>query len=120
MIDALLEKANTILIGGAMAYTFGIVGQQGRPLLCEADKVETAKAALAKAKVKGVKFLPPIDHVITDKVDFAGKATGELKVVEGNIPDGFQGVDIGPKTVALYSKEIAASKTVPGTARWAS
>jgi len=50
--------------------------------------------------------------VITDKLDFAGKAVGELKVVEGDIPDGWMGVDIGPKTVALYSAEIAASKTV--------
>jgi 3-phosphoglycerate kinase len=113
VIDALLEKANTILIGGAMAYTFGLaLGNKVGSSLNEPDKVETAKAALAKAKAKGVKFLLPIDHVITDKVDFAGKAAGELKVVEGDIPDGFQGVDIGPKTVALYSKEIAASKTV--------
>ena len=113
VIDALLEKANTILIGGAMAYTFGLaLGNKVGSSLNEPDKVDTAKAALAKAKAKGVKFLLPTDHVITDKVDFAGKAAGELKVVEGDIPDGFQGVDIGPKTVALYSAEIAASKTV--------
>jgi len=113
VIDALLEKADTILIGGAMAYTFGLAqGAKVGASMNEPDKAETALSALAKAKAKGVKFLLPVDHVITDKLDFAGKAVGELKVVEGDIPDGWMGVDIGPKTVALYSAEIAASKTV--------
>jgi len=113
VIDALLEKANTILIGGAMAYTFGVAqGAKVGSSMNEPDKKETALSAIAKAKKKGVKFLLPIDHVITDKLDFANKAVGELKVVEGDIPDGWIGIDIGPKTVELYSKEIAASKTV--------
>jgi len=113
VIDALLEKANTILIGGAMAYTFGLAqGAKVGSSLNEPDKVDTAKAALQKAKARGVKFLLPVDHVITDKVDFAGKAVGELKVVEGDIPDGWQGVDIGPKTVELFSAAVKSAKTV--------
>ncbi len=113
VIDALLEKADAILIGGAMAYTFAVAqGAKVGSSMNEPDKAETALSAIAKAKAKGVKFLLPVDHVITDKLDFAGKAVGELKVVEGDIPDGWMGVDIGPKTVALYSAEIAASKTV--------
>lgn len=113
VIDALLEKADTVLIGGAMAYTFGLAqGLKVGSSLSEPDKVETALAALKKAEAKGVKFLLPVDHVITDKVDFAGKTVGELKVVEGDIPDGWQGVDIGPKTIELFSNEVKSAKTV--------
>ncbi len=113
VIDALLEKADTILIGGAMAYTFAIAqGAKVGSSMNEPDKKETALSALSKAKAKGVQFLLPVDHVITDKLDFAGKAVGELKVVEGDIPDGWMGIDIGPKTVKLYQDAITSSKTV--------
>lgn len=113
VIDALLEKADTILIGGAMAYTFGVAqGAKVGSSMNEPDKKETALSALAKAKEKGVKFLLPVDHVIAEKVDFATKTVGELKVVEGDIPDGWMGVDIGPKTIALYSEAISSAKTV--------
>src|SRR6516164_1903792 len=80
VIDRLLEKANTILIGGAMAYTFRLAdGHKTGKSLVEADKTDTARAALAKAKQKGVKFLLPVDDVIatpvkTDKLDKKGKA----------------------------------------------
>jgi 3-phosphoglycerate kinase len=113
VIDALLEKADAILIGGAMAYTFAIAqGAKVGSSMNEPDKKDTALSAIAKAKAKGVKFLLPIDHVITDKLDFPGKTVGELKLVEGDIPDGWMGIDIGPKTIALFKSEIEASKTV--------
>lgn len=113
VIDALLDRADTILIGGAMAYTFKLAqgGKVGKSL-SEPDKVDTAKSALEKAEKKGVKFLLPVDTMITDSLDFGGKAVGELKAVDGDIPDGWEGVDIGPKTVELYSKEVANSRTV--------
>jgi phosphoglycerate kinase len=113
VIDALIEKADTILIGGGMAYTFklaqgGTVGDS----LCEPDMVDTAKAALKKAEAKGVKFLLPVDTLVTDNLDFGAKSLGQTKVVEGNIEDGWEGVDIGPKTQAIYAEEVARSNTL--------
>ncbi len=113
VIDALLEKADTILIGGAMAYTFKLAqgGKVGKSL-AEPDKVEVARKALQKAEAKGVKFLLPVDNMITDKLDFNALQVGELKASEGDIPDEWEGVDIGPKTVELYEKELSGAKTV--------
>jgi phosphoglycerate kinase len=113
VIDALIEKADTILIGGGMAYTFklaqgGTVGDS----LCEPDMVDTAKAALKKAEAKGVKFLLPVDTLVTDNLDFGAKSLGQTKVVEGNIEDGWEGVDIGPKTQKIYAEEVARSNTL--------
>jgi len=115
VIDALLDKANTILIGGGMAYTFrlalgGKIGQS----LCEPDKVATAKAALEKAKAKGVKLLLPIDNFIVEELDFAGKkvSPGKYTGFGEDIPDTWEGVDIGPETIKVYAKEIAGAKTV--------
>lgn len=113
IINVLLDKVDTMLIGGAMSYTFRLA--QGKAVgnsLVELDKVDVAKECLKKAADRGVKLLLPIDDVITDKVDFAALKVGELKVVEGDIPDGWQGVDIGPKTRELFEKEIASSKTI--------
>ncbi len=112
VIDSLLDKCDSMLIGGAMAYTFALA--QGRKVgnsLVEADKVDLARAALEKAKAKGVNFLLPVDNVVTDSIDFAGGTVGELKVME-DIEDGWSGVDIGPKTVELYKSEISKSKTI--------
>jgi len=67
---------------------------------------------LKKAEEKKVKFLLPIDTLITDQLDFKNGKIGELKVVEKGIPDGWEGVDIGPKTIELFKKEIALAKTV--------
>jgi 3-phosphoglycerate kinase len=113
VIDALLEKADKILIGGAMAYTFRLA-QGGRvgDSLSEPDKVDTANAALAKAKQKGVEFLLPVDNLVCNALDFKAGTLGETKVVEGDIDDGWEGVDIGPKTIALYCDVIANSRTV--------
>lgn len=113
VINTLLEKANTMLIGGAMAYTFGkAMGQCVGDSRVEEDKVDTAKAAIEKAKVCGVTLLIPIDHKITDKLDFEHGKTGELKDVDEDIPDGWMGVDIGPKTQALFEDVILQSKTI--------
>src|SRR6266853_181519 len=122
VIDRLLEKANTILVGGAMGYTFRRAqGYKTGKSLVEADKVEVAKAALAKAKERGVKFLLPQDDVIaapmkTEKMDKKGKPIIEYQNArvntEMNCPDDAAGLDIGPATVKAYSEEIAKAKTI--------
>lgn len=112
VIDSLLDKCNSMLIGGAMAYTFALAqGKKVGKSLVEADKVDLALAALKKAKDKGVNFLLPVDNAVCQTIDFAAGTVGELKVME-DIEDGWAGVDIGPKTVELYKNEIAKSKTI--------
>lgn len=113
VIDALLEKADTIIVGGAMAYTFALA--QGRKVgesLSEPDYIPTAQAALDKAKAKGVKFLLPVDNLAVKDLNFGAGTVGEQKVFEGNIEDGWEGVDIGPKSIELFKAEVAAAKTV--------
>lgn len=122
VIDRLLEKADSILIGGAMAYTFRLAqGYQIGKSLVEADKVDVAKAALAKAKEKGVRFLLPVDDVVavpvkTDKLDKKGKPIIEWQNPrpnpDMNCPADAAGLDIGPKTAQLYSDVVAQAKTV--------
>jgi phosphoglycerate kinase len=122
VIDRLLEKADAILIGGAMAYTFRLAqGHKTGKSLVEPDKSEIAKSALAKAKARGVKFLLPVDDVVavpvkTDKLDKKGKAVIEYQQVRAsadlNCPDDAAGLDIGPQTVKLYSDEIARARTI--------
>lgn len=112
VIDSLLDKCDSMLIGGAMAYTFALAqGKKVGKSLVESDKVDLALAALKKAKDKGVNFLLPVDNAVCQTIDFAAGTVGELKVMEG-IEDGWAGVDIGPKTVELYKNEIAKSKTI--------
>ena len=113
VIDALLDKADSILIGGAMAYTFFLaLGKQVGDSLCEKDKVSLAESALAKAKEKGVEFLLPLDTRITDALDFDQAKVGELRTKEGDIPEGWEGVDIGPKTIEAYRSAIKSAKTI--------
>jgi phosphoglycerate kinase len=122
VIDRLLEKADAILIGGAMAYTFRLAqGHKTGKSLVEADKTEVAKAALAKAKQRGVKFLLPTDDVVavpvkTDKLDKKGKPAIEYQQVRTssdlNCPDDAAGLDVGPQTVKAYADEIAKAKTI--------
>ena len=109
VIKSLLDKCDTLIIGGGMAYTFrkALGFEVGKSLL-EEDKVELAKELMAKAKEKGKKLLLPVDNVIADA--FAPDANS--KVVEGDIPADWEGLDIGPKTIKLYSDEIAKAKTV--------
>ena len=122
VIDRLLEKADTILIGGAMAYTFRLAqGHQTGKSLVEADKTDIAKAGLAKAQQRGVKFLLPVDDVVavpvkTDKLDKKGKPVIEYQNVrvnpELNCPEDAAGLDIGPKSVQAYAEEVAKAKTI--------
>lgn len=113
VIDALLDKADSIIIGGAMAYTFALArGLKVGDSLSEPDKVDLAKDILAKADQKGVKLLLPVDTLITESLDFNAKSIGRTKIVQGDIPDDWEGVDIGPKTISLFSAEVASSSTV--------
>jgi phosphoglycerate kinase len=106
VIKQLLGKADTVLIGGAMAYTFFLAqGKKVGKSLVEKDKVDLAKELLQQA---GGKIKLPVDTVISDKMT----DDAQTKIVEGNIPDDMEGFDIGPKTRKLYADEIARAKTV--------
>lgn len=113
VIDALLEKADKILIGGAMAYTFRLAqGGKVGSSLSEPDKVETAKAALEKAAARGVEFLLPVDSLACAALDFKAGTLGETRIVGEDVEDGWSGVDIGPATIDAYRKAIAEARTV--------
>ncbi len=122
VITRLLEKADSLLIGGAMAYTFKLaqgfkIGQS----LVEPDKVEVAREALEQAKARGIQFLLPSDNLVatpvkTDKLNKKGKPIIDLQSPrtnrEENIPDAEEGVDIGPDTAARYRDVILGAKTI--------
>ncbi|RKI68754.1 phosphoglycerate kinase [bacterium 1xD42-67] len=110
VINNLLEIADTIIIGGGMAYTFSAAqgGKVGDSLL-EADWKDYSLEMIQKAKDKGVELLLPVDTVIADK--FAPDADSKV-VAAGEIPDGWQGLDIGPETVKLYCEAVADAGTV--------
>ncbi len=122
VVDRLIEKADAILIGGAMAYTFRLAqGYKTGKSLVEADKVDVAKAALAKANAQKVQFLLPVDDVVavpvkTDKLDKKGKPVIEWQNPrtnpDMNCPDDAAGLDIGPATVKAYADVIAKAKTI--------
>ena len=109
VINNLLDKVNTIIIGGGMAYTF--LKAQGYEIgtsLVEEDRLDYAKEMIAKAEEKGVKFLLPVDHrVATEFKDVAATVTEDQ-----NIPAGNMGLDIGPKTEKLYADAVKEAKTV--------
>ena len=110
VINNLLEKVDTLIIGGGMAYTFAVAqgGHVGESLL-ELDKVDYAREMIEKAKEKGVNFLLPVDTVITKEF----KNDTEYKTVPtGEIPDGWMGLDIGEKTRELFADAIKGAKTV--------
>jgi len=113
VIKSLLEKADTILIGGAMAYTFYLaLGYPVGKSMVEADKVDLAKEILALAKAKGVKFLLPVDSIETQD-NFPFKASLPTQVSALNaVSEGWAGVDIGPETIKQYVTEIASAGTV--------
>ncbi len=110
IIENLLERANNIIIGGGMAYTF--LKAQGKEVgssLCEMDKLDLANDILAKAKSKGVKICLPVDSVVADKFD----ANANTKVVSNdNIETGWMGLDIGPKSIGEFTGVIMSSKTI--------
>ena len=114
VIKALMEKADTILIGGAMANTFWKA--QGTPVgasRVEADKLDLARELLAHAKAKGVKFLLPVDALETQEFKAGARKRNTGRVADGHgITEGWQAVDIGHATIALYETEIAGAKTI--------
>jgi phosphoglycerate kinase len=108
VIENLLTKVNTLIVGGAMAYTF--LKAQGQPVgksRVEDDKLDLAKKILQDAKSRNVKFLLPVDHVVADKLE-AGAKTQTVK----SIPDDLMGLDIGPESVELFSDEISRAATI--------
>jgi phosphoglycerate kinase len=122
VIDRLLERADALLVGGAMTYTFALA--QGNPVgksLVEPDSTSVAQAALDKARAREVEFLLPIDNVVarpvkTDKLDKKGNpviAWQEPRIIDGTeIPEDEAGLDIGPKTIERYSEVIRGAKTI--------
>ncbi|PUZ27940.1 phosphoglycerate kinase [Chitinophaga parva] len=110
IIENLLDRANNLIIGGGMAYTF--LKAQGKEIgnsLVENDKLDLALELIAKAKAKGVNLLIPVDSVAADK--FAADANTQV-VSNDNIPAGWMGLDIAEKSIALFSEVILNSKTI--------
>ncbi len=110
VINNLLEKVDTLIIGGGMAYTFmNALGEEVGDSLLEADYLDYAKEMMAKAEEKGVKLLIPVDTVVAR--DFDNDAESKT-VARGGIEKGWQGLDIGEKTIALYKDALKDAKTV--------
>ncbi len=110
VINNLLEKVDTLIIGGGMAYTFMAAKGMGvGDSLLESDYIDYAKEMMEKAANKGVKLLIPVDTVVAK--DFDNNAESKI-VPEGGIEDGWQGLDIGPKTIELFSEAVKEAKTV--------
>ena len=110
VIDSLLEKVNVLLIGGGMAYTFfKALGYSVGNSICEDDKIDLAKELMEKAKAKNVKMLLPVDN----KLGKEFSANTETMIVDrDSIPDGWEVLDIGPKTIELYAEELRKAKTI--------
>ena len=109
VITNLLDKVDAILIGGAMAYTLlKVKGIEVGDSLVETEKLDVAKQVLDEVAKKGVKFLLPIDHIVANEV----KEGATVQITNESVPAGLKGVDIGPKTVALYKEEIAKAQTI--------
>ncbi len=109
VLKSLIEKVDTILIGGGMAYTF--LKAQGHSIggsLVEDDLIDTAKQILSDAAAKGVNFMLPVDNLAADKFD----NDADVQVVGVEIPEGRMALDIGPKSVEAYAAEIAGAKTI--------
>lgn len=110
VIDSLLEKVDTLIIGGGMAYTFfKSMGYSVGKSICEEDKLELAQSLIKKAEEKNVKLLLPIDNVVAD--EFSPDANTK-EVLSSEIPEGWEGLDIGPKTVELFKQELENAKTI--------
>ena len=110
VINNLLEKVDTLIIGGGMAYTFfAAQGHSVGTSLCETDKIDLANEMMAKAKAKGVNFLLPVDNRVGKAYD---ENTEHMDVNSDDIPDGWMGLDIGPKSQALFANAIKGAGTV--------
>ena len=110
VIESLIEKVDTLIIGGGMAYTFfKAMGYSVGNSICELDKLDLATNLMEKAKAKGVKLMLPVDTKVGKEFD----RNTESKVVKfSEIPDGWEGFDIGPATIEMYSEELKKAKTV--------
>ena len=110
VINNLLEKVDTLIIGGGMAYTFfKAAGHNVGTSLCEDDKIDLANEMVAKAAAKGVNFMIPVDNVVATEYD----ENAENKIVDSDsIPEGWMGLDIGPKTRELFANAIKGAGTV--------
>jgi phosphoglycerate kinase len=111
VITHLLDKVDSLIIGGGMAYTFlKALGEQVGKSLVEEDKVELARQLLQEAKTRKLKLLLPVDHVAADKVDANAHLT---KIDQGQpIPAHLMALDIGPKTIEMFEEEIARARTI--------
>lgn len=110
VIDKLMEKADKILIGGAMAFTFlKAMGKNVGSSLVEDDRLEVAKDILKKAEAKGVDFVLPVDFVVAEK--FENESPSKI-VAADDMPEGYMGLDVGPKTLELFAEKLSAAKTV--------
>ena len=111
VITNLMHKVDSLIIGGGMAYTFlKALGEQVGKSLVEEDKIELARQLLQEAKTRKLKFLLPVDHVAADKIDIN---THVQKIDQGQaIPAGMMALDIGPKTVEIFSEEISRARTI--------
>ena len=110
VINNLIEKVDTLIIGGGMAYTFfAALGNPVGTSICEYDKIELARELMAKARAKGVNFLIPVDNVIGKEYN---ENTLFMNIYSDAIPDGWMGLDIGPKTQELFAKSIEGAGTV--------
>ena len=122
VINNLIEKVDTLIIGGGMAYTFfKAMGNEVGTSLCEVDKLDVARETMAKAREKGVSFLIPVDNEIGREYD---ENTTHMTINSDSIPDGWMGLDIGPVTRELFSKSIKGAGTVVwngpmGVSEWA-
>jgi len=108
VIESLLAKVNTLIVGGAMAYTF--LKAQGHGVgrsRVEDDKLDLAKRMLGAAEARGVKFLLPVDHVMADRIDANAKTQ-----TAGKIPDDLMALDIGPESAELFAEEISRAATI--------
>ncbi len=111
VIQNLMDKVDSLIIGGGMAYTFlKAQGEQVGKSLVEADKVDLARQLLSTAKTRKLKFLLPVDHIISDKLD----GTGTIRTVSAGqpIPAEMMALDIGPKTVELFAEEVSRARTI--------
>lgn len=110
VIENLLDKVDTLIIGGGMSYTFfKAKGYNIGTSICEDDKVELAASLIKKAEDRGVKLLLPVDNVVATEF----KADAESQTVDSNaIPDGWMGLDIGEKTIELFANALKDAKTV--------
>ena len=110
VINNLIDKVDTLIVGGGMAYTFmRALGNSTGTSICEEDKIDLAKELMEKARAKGVNFLLPVDNMIGREYD---ENTVFMRIYSDAIPDGWMGLDIGPKTQALFADAVKGAGTV--------